>query len=91
MEATVTPDGLLQLPDELRQKLGLQPGMKVNFVERSDGTFAFIPYREHDDPFARWVGAFPLPEGTSAVEWARGLRDPLADEPDDDHPHTDAE
>lgn len=76
MEATVTSEGLLDLPEELRQQLGLKPGGKVNVVRRADGSVVFIPHTDEDDPFAPWVSAFgPLPDGMDAVEWVRSLRD----------------
>ena len=77
MEATVTPEGLLDLPEELRQQLGLKPGGKVNVVLRTDGSVMFIPYTDEENPFLRWIGAFgPLPDGMTSVEWVRSLRDP---------------
>lgn len=75
MEATVTPEGLLDLPQELRQQLGLKPGGKVNVVQRPDGSVVFVPYAEGDNPFLRWIGIAPLPDGMTAVEWVRSIRD----------------
>ncbi len=76
MEAAVTPKGLLDLPKELRQQLGLKSGGKVNVVLRTDGSVMFVPYTDEDNPFLKWIGIAPLPDGMTAVEWVRSLRDP---------------
>jgi antitoxin PrlF len=40
MEAKVTSKGQVTLPVELRDRLGIEAGDRVVFVEQADGTFA---------------------------------------------------
>ena len=40
MEAKVTSKGQVTLPIELRDRLGIEPGDHILFVELADGTFA---------------------------------------------------
>lgn len=37
--ATITSTGQLALPPELRDELGLKPGMKIDFHQSEDGQF----------------------------------------------------
>ena len=41
--ATMTSKGQLTVPIDVRQKLGLQAGSRVQFVEHEDGTYSFVP------------------------------------------------
>lgn len=41
--ATVTSKGQITVPLVVRQRLGLEAGDRVEFVELSDGVFAFKP------------------------------------------------
>lgn len=45
--ATMTTKGQLTVPLEVRRKLGLQPGDRVQFTLQSDGAF-LRPERKHD-------------------------------------------
>lgn len=40
-KAKVTSKGQITLPIELRERLGIEPGDRVVFVEQSDGTVSF--------------------------------------------------
>ena len=40
IEAKVTSKGQVTLPVELRNRLGIEPGDRVVFVEQADGSFA---------------------------------------------------
>ncbi|MBX9590403.1 MAG: AbrB/MazE/SpoVT family DNA-binding domain-containing protein [Hyphomonadaceae bacterium] len=40
IEAKVTSKGQVTLPVELRDRLGIEPGDRVVFVEQADGSFA---------------------------------------------------
>jgi AbrB family looped-hinge helix DNA binding protein len=40
MEAKVTSKGQVTLPLKLRDRLGIEPGDRVVFVEQTDGSFA---------------------------------------------------
>lgn len=41
--ATITSKGQLTVPVDVRQKMGLGPGSRVEFVEHDDGTYSFVP------------------------------------------------
>ena len=40
--ATVTSKGQVTIPLEVRERLGIEAGTKVQFVPRADGTWEFI-------------------------------------------------
>jgi len=40
MEAKVTSKGQVTLPAELRDRLGIEPGDRLLFIEKDDGTFS---------------------------------------------------
>ncbi|MFI7588410.1 AbrB/MazE/SpoVT family DNA-binding domain-containing protein [Spongisporangium articulatum] len=41
--ATVTSKGQVTIPADVRKKLGLKRGSRVNFVEREDGVIEIVP------------------------------------------------
>jgi antitoxin PrlF len=41
--ATVTSKGQITIPAEVRNKLGLDPGDRVQFVETREGEFSIVP------------------------------------------------
>ncbi|MFT4564235.1 MAG: antitoxin PrlF [Gammaproteobacteria bacterium] len=41
--ATVTSKGQITIPKDIRAKLGLEPGDKVNFLVDDDGVVNFVP------------------------------------------------
>lgn len=48
---TLTADGLLPLPREVRDSLGLRPGDRVDLRLRDDGVVELAPEREHPRPY----------------------------------------
>ncbi|MGX5681879.1 AbrB/MazE/SpoVT family DNA-binding domain-containing protein [Schumannella luteola] len=40
--ATVTSKGQVTIPVEVRERLGIEAGTRVEFVPRSDGTWEFV-------------------------------------------------
>ncbi len=44
--ATLTSKGQITLPKSIRDRLGLKPGDKIAFRERTDGTIVVEPERE---------------------------------------------
>lgn len=40
--ATVTSKGQVTIPIEVREKLGIHPGTRVQFLPRADGSFEFL-------------------------------------------------
>jgi antitoxin PrlF len=57
--ATVTSKGQITLPIEVRRRLGLKKGDKVEFVYDEDGRTIVRPEITDEDPLAKMVGAFP--------------------------------
>ncbi|MAE63968.1 MAG: AbrB family transcriptional regulator [Phycisphaeraceae bacterium] len=45
MTSTVTSKGQITLPAEIRKRLNLQPGDKLDFIVREDGTIEVHPLR----------------------------------------------
>jgi antitoxin PrlF len=41
--ATVTSKGQVTIPQDVRERLGIVTGSKIEFFERPDGTVEFIP------------------------------------------------
>ena len=48
---TLTADGLLPLPREVRDSLGLRPGDRVDLRLRDDGVVELAPEQEHPRPY----------------------------------------
>lgn len=40
--ATVTSKGQVTIPIDVRQKLGIHPGTRVQFIPREDGSYEFV-------------------------------------------------
>jgi len=74
-EATLTSKGQLTLPKELRDRLGLQQGDVVEFIEEN-GKIIVRRQQSKDNPFLQWaqLGAEASPEDASSQDWLRDLR-----------------
>jgi antitoxin PrlF len=71
----ISGKGQITVPIEVRKRLGLNVGDRVEFVVDNDRT-TIRPARTPENPFVKYVGA--LPAFTSIAEgnaWVRGLRD----------------
>lgn len=55
---TLEPDGTLRIPEEVRKKLGWEPGQRFAIVP-SDGVKMLVPVPEAEDLFGRMKGADP--------------------------------
>lgn len=44
----VTTKGQVTIPKEIRDRLGIEPGSEVDFVERADGAVELVPGSEPD-------------------------------------------
>ena len=59
MSYSVSSKGQVTLPIEIRKRLGLKAGDKVDFPVK-DGTVTVVPARSDDDnPFKSWIGMYP--------------------------------
>ena len=73
--ATLSSKGQITLPLEVRKRLGLKKGDKVEFVNEGEKTLV-RPSRAEENPFERWAGALPAFESRQAViDWVREMRD----------------
>jgi AbrB family looped-hinge helix DNA binding protein len=58
MAYAVSSKGQVTLPIEIRKRLGIKPGDKVEFPVK-DGAVTVVPVRSEENPFEEWIGAFP--------------------------------
>jgi len=73
--STISSKGQITVPLEIRNRLGLKQGDRVEFVVENDRT-TIRPARAHENPFVKYVGALPAFSGVHDVNaWVRGLRD----------------
>jgi antitoxin PrlF len=75
-QSTITSKGQVTVPVEIRRKLGLKRGDRVEFLER-DGETIIARATERESPFAKYAGilAKKLKPGFDSVKWQRELRD----------------
>ncbi|RXH57419.1 AbrB/MazE/SpoVT family DNA-binding domain-containing protein [Granulicella sibirica] len=77
--STISSKGQITVPLEVRLRLGLRKGDRVEFVVDGDRT-VIRPARLEVNPFDEFIGALPAFETREEViEWVRSLRD---DEPE---------
>jgi AbrB family looped-hinge helix DNA binding protein len=73
--STISSKGQVTVPIEVRRRLGVKEGDRVEFVF-VEGTAVLRPVRSGESPFTKWIGAFGgFESAQDAVEWVRGLRD----------------
>ncbi|HEY2860863.1 MAG TPA: AbrB/MazE/SpoVT family DNA-binding domain-containing protein [Terracidiphilus sp.] len=71
---TVTSKGQITLPVEIRRRLGLKKGSKVELVVE-EGKTVLRPKRPGTNPFEAWVGAFPAFSSKEEINaWIREMR-----------------
>lgn len=72
--STISSKGQVTIPVEVRHRLGLKEGDRVEFVSE-DGKTYLRPFRGHENPFADFVGALPAFETKEEInKWLRELR-----------------
>lgn len=77
--STISSKGQITLPLEIRQRLGLKTGDRVEFV-LDEGRTTIRPAGAPENPFAKYVGALPAFSGTDQINaWVRSLRDEQAE------------
>jgi antitoxin PrlF len=78
--STISSKGQITVPLEIRNRLGLKEGDRVEFVVEDDRT-TIRPARGPENPFLRYVGALPAFSDVSEINrWMRNLRDEKVDE-----------
>jgi antitoxin PrlF len=78
--STVSSKGQVTIPQEIRLRLGLREGDRVEFIVE-EGKTVVRPLRAAENPFAAWVGAFPGFKSREEINaWISDMRD---EDPDD--------
>jgi antitoxin PrlF len=73
--STISSKGQITVPREIRNRLGLKEGDRVEFIVEKDRT-TIRPARAPENPFVKYVGALPTFSGVHEVNaWVRTLRD----------------
>jgi antitoxin PrlF len=77
--SSISSKGQVTVPQEIRKRLGVQPGDRIDFVVDGDRT-VIRPSRADDNPFARFRGILgPFPGGEKGMkDWIDEMRN---DEP----------
>lgn len=70
--AKVTSKGQITIPKQVRDKLGIEPGEGISFIEK-DGIF-YIKKAVHKSPFDKWVGKLKTLKGRKSDELTAELR-----------------
>lgn len=79
VRAKITSKGQVTIPQEVRRRLGLRKGDRIEFVVE-DGVTILRPARDGENPFEAYAGALGAFETREEVDaWLRELRD---DEPE---------
>lgn len=63
--STVTSKGQTTIPKRVRDRLGLKPGDRLEFVVQEDGTALLVPATLH---VADLVGCLPPPKRAATIE-----------------------
>ncbi len=73
--STISSKGQVTIPIEVRRRLGLKEGDRVEFVSEQDST-VLRRARPPDNPFEAYIGALPAFRTRKQINsWIRELRD----------------
>ena len=73
--STISSKGQVTVPIEVRHRLGLKQGDRVEFVIE-DGRTVLRPARTEKNPFIAYLGAFPAFSSLEEINaWVREMRD----------------
>ena len=73
--STISSKGRITVPLEIRNRLGLRTGDRVEFVVEDDRT-TIRPARAPENPFVKYVGALPAFSDAREVNaWVQRLRE----------------
>lgn len=95
LKSTISSKGQITVPLEIRQRLGLKQGDRVEFVIEEGKTILRPNRDEEENPFKKYVGVLPAFKTREEVNaWVRSLRDEedesditLGEASRDDHQH----
>jgi antitoxin PrlF len=73
--STISSKGQITVPQEIRKRLGLATGDRVEFVVEEDRT-VIRPARSQEDPFGKYRGILgPFPGGEEGIKaWIDDMR-----------------
>jgi AbrB family looped-hinge helix DNA binding protein len=73
--STISSKGQITVPQEIRKRLGLEPGDRVEFVVE-EGRTVMRPVRSEVNPFEKFIGiADPFPGGEEGIKaWIDDMR-----------------
>ena len=73
--STISSKGQVTIPQEVRRRLGLEPGDRVEFVVE-DGRTIVRPARSEANPYEKYIGiAGPFPGGEEGIKaWIDEMR-----------------
>jgi antitoxin PrlF len=73
--STISSKGQLTIPQEIRKRLGLETGDRVEFIVEDDRT-VIRPARSETNPFEKFIGiAEPFPGGEDGIKaWIDDMR-----------------
>lgn len=73
--STISSKGQITIPQEVRKRLGLEPGDRVEFVVEEGRTFV-RPARSEASPYEKYIGiAGPFPGGEEGIKaWIDEMR-----------------
>jgi len=75
LSSTVTSKGQITIPREVRRRLGLNQGDRVEFVIEGERT-VIRRERQEANPFERYIGARGALRGKEEINaWVRDMRD----------------
>jgi len=73
--SSLSSKGQVTVPQEIRRRLGVDAGDRIEFVIEGDRT-VIRPARDDDDPFEKYVGILgPFPGGEAGIKaWIDDMR-----------------
>jgi antitoxin PrlF len=73
---TISSKGQITIPIEIRKRLGVKPGDRVEFVN-DEGKEILRPVQPEESPFTKFIGCLPAFDSTEeVVAFWRDMRDP---------------
>jgi antitoxin PrlF len=73
--STISSKGQITVPLEIRRRLGLKEGDRVEFVVEGERTI-IRPAQSREDPFKKYVGALPVFRSKREIAaWISAIRD----------------